>query len=826
HNGAVFHIDIKIALMTIVTSSEDRSIIVWNIENSTLSKRNILYGHKARIHKAIILNIDIHLSAGEDGKIILWKNGQVNSICNSPNNTALSALHFDVEENLVYAASINGTLISCLIDLDSRFLSDNDKFIKCLNIRYLNFIDSHNLLITTYNCDLFIYNVLTESITQKIIENDPWLSSCTIIRLAKRDDRIIIALGDKDGILKLFEISINDSSFIVNNRFRLEIFKKDKLTGLFWVGLNTLYISSYSGLLIRANLSNVGNINLEINVAMKIHQNLHCNHLWVSALIAYKLNESTDLLFCGDRKGYLHLLKLSNFFSEYLPLQTIENIHGSRGLSDIQLCKDNNILYTTDRNGVLREYYFYQNGEKFIFLNSQNFSKSIEIIEKIIIKNNVYDDTQNKFTLLLGFMGRDFVCYNTTINNILFKVCCGGAHRSWDYLIPDDDTNLFLAFIKKDMFSYHSRELKKYVPKLLKKGLDMTYINSAKFIKKLINSAFFILIMPLVGVPKILVIIFDSLAYEIFDIKGNYHSILDLFIVPNNGIKTDFVNYLFFTCGEKSEFCVQSLMIFQDNKMVFNEIIIKTKLNRLIKKLQGARLTCLDGYILEKEYYDVILILGSSNGTLINLNYSRLHKKYIIYKSWQAHDHCITKIKNIQLIDNNYIISIDNTGVIKIWSMMTIFVIDQLDIMPIYSFLPQESIINYEVIEYLNPEKICLITGSESGSIFATLLKINKCCINTILKNSIKSAHLSKIIDLKSFKIIENGLKKVYIASISLDKKCKIWSFDNEGLNFDIIKIFDVCTCDITGIDLMHIDDPYIVIYGAGLELFRISFRK
>ncbi|CAK9300079.1 unnamed protein product [Gordionus sp. m RMFG-2023] len=185
--------------MTIVTSSEDRSIIVWNIENSTLSKRNILYGHKARIHKAIILNIDIHLSAGEDGKIILWKNGQVNSICNSPNNTALSALHFDVEENLVYAASINGTLISCLIDLDSRFLSDNDKFIKCLNIRYLNFIDSHNLLITTYNCDLFIYNVLTESITQKIIENDPWLSSCTIIRLAKRDDRIIIALGDKDG---------------------------------------------------------------------------------------------------------------------------------------------------------------------------------------------------------------------------------------------------------------------------------------------------------------------------------------------------------------------------------------------------------------------------------------------------------------------------------------------------------------------------------------------------------------------------------------------------------------------------------------------------
>lgn len=80
HNGVIFHIGCNIERLIITTTSDDRSIKIWNIsnisENLILTESKQCFGHNARVFFAKMIEYDnqlIFATAGEDSVVCLWK---------------------------------------------------------------------------------------------------------------------------------------------------------------------------------------------------------------------------------------------------------------------------------------------------------------------------------------------------------------------------------------------------------------------------------------------------------------------------------------------------------------------------------------------------------------------------------------------------------------------------------------------------------------------------------------------------------------------------------------------------------------------------------
>ena len=88
HNGVILGLAHCASTSTIVSTSDDRSAIIWsvnftnNIQSSLPSledwrdacveAKHRVYGHVARVHRALLTDHSLLFTAGEDGRVALW----------------------------------------------------------------------------------------------------------------------------------------------------------------------------------------------------------------------------------------------------------------------------------------------------------------------------------------------------------------------------------------------------------------------------------------------------------------------------------------------------------------------------------------------------------------------------------------------------------------------------------------------------------------------------------------------------------------------------------------------------------------------------------
>jgi hypothetical protein len=75
-------------------------------------------------------------------------------------------------------------------------------------------------------------------------------------------------------------------------------------------------------------------------------------HRWLTtvSLLSYSMLHPPSLALCGDRKGSLHLYRVSKDMENSKPCQTLPGLHGPNGVT--YSCLHENFIYTCGRNGL------------------------------------------------------------------------------------------------------------------------------------------------------------------------------------------------------------------------------------------------------------------------------------------------------------------------------------------------------------------------------------------------------------------------------------------------------------------------------------------
>ncbi|VVC31561.1 Hypothetical protein CINCED_3A019551 [Cinara cedri] len=128
HEGVVFSISVNKCHSFIISSSDDRSIIIWNVEppaefqniydywnHAKISFNYALYSHKARIWKSIVMESGNILSAGEDGQICL-KTPSLTYQWEESRGSQVRSLDYTEKNNLVASGCTTGSIGLCSLN--------------------------------------------------------------------------------------------------------------------------------------------------------------------------------------------------------------------------------------------------------------------------------------------------------------------------------------------------------------------------------------------------------------------------------------------------------------------------------------------------------------------------------------------------------------------------------------------------------------------------------------------------------------------------------------------------------------------------------------
>ena len=89
HNGVILGLAHCPSTSTIASTSDDRSAIIWSVNftntgnkgslvsledwrNASVEAKHRVYGHVARVHRALFTHSSFLYTAGEDGRVALW----------------------------------------------------------------------------------------------------------------------------------------------------------------------------------------------------------------------------------------------------------------------------------------------------------------------------------------------------------------------------------------------------------------------------------------------------------------------------------------------------------------------------------------------------------------------------------------------------------------------------------------------------------------------------------------------------------------------------------------------------------------------------------
>ncbi|XP_026464303.1 WD repeat-containing protein 6-like, partial [Ctenocephalides felis] len=816
HKGVIFSIAYSKELKKVTSTSDDRSLRIWNIkennntlnngtywENVTISLHKTAFGHMDRVRASIIIkDLNLIISIGEDSMICTWDlNGNLLNKKNSHQCGPIWSLDVNVEKQLIATGgSDGGLLLHCLVPKvpnlqplplncnDATFLKNN--FTPKKIIYTFKFVPKSNCWnLGDHMSEMFSYSLIGSKFNT-------------------------IAICGLNGNIRIYEETNSEIKLLVKKTLFEEriVFVSIANNGNIILCAEIGIISTY--ILLNNDLKKMSEFKIPLT-----------NEPWFTAA-----NIIENYLVIGDRKGNIHL-----YDEDYLPIHTVLKVHCHLGVTDINIY--NSTIISTGRDGKCAKFKIHT--KKLVKLSCTRID--LKWIGRYFIVNNQ--------EMLCGFLSNKFmIC---TLNEIIWQVDCGGGHRSWDMNISDNNVNL--AFIKNGVIYKTQVILSDILIKPLEESFVSKEINALCSLFS--NSSFSIFIIG--GEDTILTIsIFNrnlNKIGKVLTIQTHLSSIKDIKVIKFHE-ELQILSFYVISCGGRAQICISKVDIDISNAsdpVVHSELLGEHMLNNFdsVKKqtnyehFQDMRYMNLSVIFsdksneLTKDGLNILLAAGCSDGFLrifnVKQNNSKLDINLITSKMTGK---CILSVHTIKKTDPDCIIILttDTEGKIKIWSLFnkgndvsSQCLSDTYNLQSITNWKSHENGINSCDIKKLGADTYIMATGGDDNALILRLFtiyeEINSFKAENISTWEIKTAHCAQI----SGVIIFNE----FVITTSIDQRISLFEWTantKEGIQCNYLYQRLTTVADIKGICIINksINSLLICIYGRGVNILELKTTK
>ncbi|XP_012255908.2 WD repeat-containing protein 6 [Athalia rosae] len=851
HKGVIFSIKFDFATRLICSTSDDRTIRLWSVEfeksdcktlqweNAVISLRTTMFGHTARIWRALIWR-DFVLSIGEDSLICIWttKGTLINKI-EAHHGAPIWCIDISEDGNTIITGGGDGAVHVWPLRENSSF---ETKIIPMENVhevpKHIGILSSSTLVFITQSGKIITHNtelgINVESIDLKL---------CTsYILMQISPNKKHIALASLNGYLTLYKDENGTGSL---HRVLEEKIVDSKILSMHWLSNDSLLLCGIKGLLKLVKIVN------GITLIESEHKLPQSRERWTTAAIIHK-----NLLICGDRAGSIHLYRKTH--SEYNaksvdknycinPFQSLLKIHGRLGVHSCTIV--GNKLLSTGRDGTLRFF-------ELLEIEGQKTMSELHINKMPMDWVSTISETSNDI-YVLGFKEVDFVLYSTAFQRVLLRIPCGGGHRSWDYTL--NSTNFQFVYIRDKRIYFSQCQLHSLANPAIQNGFHSKEIYCIRRIPTCTNHN--ILISGGEDRELRITCLTNSKTHKnsqelntIARLSGHISSIKALSLISLQDT-TAFSENLIFSGGGRAQLKVWRIRIRFDQSTLDESSLSCTELaSHMLRGTDQEQRKTLQ-HVNQQSYYmdpetrymdisvlripanlnTVLLVIGCSDGFLRIFSYNILMRTVVAWAAIPYENRCIIKTHLLIHAENTIALTMTTDGFVNFWSLNDIVdaftknLLPEKKISSTISYRPFASLrlhqcgINSYDLKKLTESEFILATGGDDNLICLSVLEIGLengvLFVREISKWNCSSAHSTQITGL----ILA---ERSTLISVGMDQKVLRFNyiFARGKLSLSLKDEVITAVADVQGIISCHtheICDVLLCIYGKGLELIR-----
>ncbi|XP_011869820.1 PREDICTED: WD repeat-containing protein 6 [Vollenhovia emeryi] len=444
HKGVVFSVVCDLRSRFICSTSDDRSVRLWevtdeeNTESNNINWQTVkivptkaLFLHTARVWKALIRN-DVVLTIGEDSLVCTWSlSGHL--IHKACYKASLWSIDVSEDNTEIYVGGSDGSVcVQSFINCESpeTILPSGNNTRNCS--KYISYLHDGAMLVFTELGNLLYYD------KEMVFVSAVYLTKNGYYFMQVSPNRNMVALASREGYVTVYE-----HNFRTLRQCKEDKIMNSQILSLHWLSDNELIACGANGLLKLFWLTENNDIKVITECILPSSR-----ERWLTAAIVYA---PMSILICGDRVGNIYIYKLdSNRFDSNVtigikkPVQTLYRVHGKMGVQSFHVSQKN--LITCGRDGMLRFYQMRAEDAKPLLLQYKK-KMPINWISGMLNGNELTNKSEDDDILFIfGFKEMEFIIYNMLNENIVVQIPCGGGHRSWDYIISL--TKASFAYVK------------------------------------------------------------------------------------------------------------------------------------------------------------------------------------------------------------------------------------------------------------------------------------------------------------------------------------------------------------------------------------------
>ncbi|XP_046850736.1 WD repeat-containing protein 6-like isoform X2 [Xenia sp. Carnegie-2017] len=465
HDGVIFSVRYSIERSLLCSVSDDRSIKVRKVVFSSdfadvqvFPTLLTLYGHKARVWDCLILKEHI-VSIGEDSLCLLWNsNGEIVRSWKGHIGKGVWSLASNADESIIATGGGDGGIRLWPVKDEVEQESEQQHWSSSIpseyeagtlaskeNPRMIGMLLDTSVLVLTDTGNLYKFTQ-NEDAAHKVmcycIRQEPTYSSYSLMVVSPC--KTIAVLGNIKGFMKF--VCLTDQSWHSLEKRPYE----NKILSLQCTNTSTpnafsLFSCGPDGLIIWWIIARVHDSKQFVCEQKATFSLPYCRQRWLNTVLVVNNTPSkgleTSLVLCGDRRGSLHVYNVSASMDEVLqPQKSFVGIHGANGVTSIVYHSTG--LYTTGRDGYLRRYKLHSNEGMIEMIDKRKVYKGVNWIDRIIFLTN-------GDILAVVFQSVDFIVWNITREEVMFRLPCGGGHRNWDIQFNLMNGSFVFTFLKQ-----------------------------------------------------------------------------------------------------------------------------------------------------------------------------------------------------------------------------------------------------------------------------------------------------------------------------------------------------------------------------------------
>nr|XP_023025375.1 WD repeat-containing protein 6 isoform X1 [Leptinotarsa decemlineata] len=783
HNGVIFSIHHNENAGFICSSSDDRTAVLWKINNKSLlveleqevidiTPQCRVSGHSSRIFSCRVLN-NHFVTAGEDSLLNIWSfDGKPVKKFETHQCGPIWSLDWDEEENRIVTGGGDGGVSTFSIDFNAEqeklMLPDGE------NPKIVGILQSFNLVIFSEGGVLYLY-IKSQRKYRKIVDHED-LKRYAVMQVSRC--RKMIALAGIKGQIYVYK-EHHDTLHLVSSAKTND---QSRIASLHWLTCKSFLICQANG---KMTLLHHHQMSLKPASTFILPPS---SERWSTTATIFN-----DNIIVGDRRGNIHLYEIG----KSNPLQTLRKAHSHLGVTKLIIQQDN--IISLGRNAIVKHFSLNSNGLELVSCNKLPFTWLLDIFG----------------STLIAFSSKNFIVWDCNSERVLFETSCGGGHRSWDFFKATN--GLMFVYVKDKMICEVWLDVRCCMPNNLIEGFHSKEINSVTMFKGLCE---YILVSG--GEDTKLRISSIRQNGTLFKthvaLKSHLSSIRSIAVYKFEGdLKSGKETYLLFSAGGRAQIMCWKLDCFFDDDSLQNLICSQqcSYYNTIDAEESETRIMKL---CVADTIKAVVLFAACSDGNIqvFHVEHNNFNLKFC--KNMFYALKCIISVAHMNVLNEDVLISMATDGKLVFWNVTNVF--DSTECVPFESLPAHQSGINTFAMRELKNYCFLLLTGGDDNSIILNYVKFSRAGNNLILNR------IDEYVNVGSHwaQITGSFLNEKHFMTSSVDQRLVVfrWRIEDEKIICECISKYNTPVTDLKGLICFENCDLDVFLYGNGIEFVKV----